>query len=132
MQAQLTRDPAPAAPAEDRTGRRRGLKLCLAGSGGGHVRQILDLEPAWAPHDYFFVTEDTALGRSLADQHRTYFVPHYAAGQARMGAAFKMLWSALRNLMSSAAVMLRERPDVVISTGAGAVFFCVLWGRLTG
>src|SRR6516165_6935795 len=54
------------------------LRLCLAGSGGGHVRQILDLEPAWSGHDYFFLTEDTALGKSLALQHRTHFVPHFA------------------------------------------------------
>jgi UDP-N-acetylglucosamine transferase subunit ALG13 len=96
------------------------------------VRQILDLEPAWSQHDYFFVTEDTALGRSLAETHRTHFVPHYAAGQARMGAAFKMLASALDNFIRSAAIILRERPDVVVTTGAGAVFFCMLWGRLTG
>lgn len=111
---------------------RRALRVCLAGSGGGHVRQILDLEPAWSEHNYFFVTEDTALGRSLSERHRTYFVPHYAAGQAHMGAGLQMFRSALGNLIRSAAIILRERPDVVVSTGAGAVFFCVLWGRLTG
>lgn len=114
-----------------RPGHKR-LRLCLAGSGGGHVRQLLDLEPAWSGHDYYFVTEDTALGRSLREQHRTYFVPHYAAGQARIGSPLKMLGAALGNLARSLAVMFRERPDVVISTGAGAVFFCVLIGRILG
>jgi UDP-N-acetylglucosamine--N-acetylmuramyl-(pentapeptide) pyrophosphoryl-undecaprenol N-acetylglucosamine transferase len=110
----------------------RKLRVCLAGSGGGHVRQILDLEPAWAPHDYFFVTEDTALGRSLSSAHRTHFVPHYAAGQLRQQGPLAPLWTALRNLIRSAKIVIRERPDVVVSTGAGAVFFTVLWARLLG
>ena len=37
-----------------------------------------------------------------------------------------------RNFFASARIILRERPDVVISTGAGAVYFAVLLSRLTG
>lgn len=96
------------------------------------MRQLLDLEPAWASHDYFFVTEDTALGRSIGEQHRSHFIPHYAAGQARLGHTFQMLGGAVRNFLRSAAIVLKERPQVVISTGAGAVFFTVLWARLLG
>lgn len=108
------------------------LRLCLAASGGGHVRQLLDLEAVWSDHDYVFVTEDTALGRSLQDKHPTHFIPHYAAGQARLGRGFQMLWGALRNFVRSAAIVFRTRPQVVISTGAGAVFFTLLWARLLG
>lgn len=108
------------------------LKICLAASGGGHVRQLLDLAPVWSGHDYFFVTEDTALGASLADKHRTYFVPHVAVGQARLGAPVKMVTGAIRSIFRSAKIIWRERPDVVISTGAGAVFFAVAWARLFG
>lgn len=110
----------------------RRLKICLAASGGGHVRQLLDLEPVWSAHDYFFVTEDTALGASLADKHRTYFVAHVAVGQARLGAPVKMVTGAIRSIFRSARIISRERPDVVISTGAGAVFFAVAWARLFG
>lgn len=108
------------------------LKICLAGSGGGHVRQLLDLQPIWSKADYFFITEDTALGHSLRGEHRTYFVPHFAWGQAKAGAVFHMLGLAVQSLVRSARVMFSERPDLVISTGAGAVIFAVLWGRLIG
>lgn len=108
------------------------LKLCLAASGGGHVRQLLDLEPVWSEHDHFFVTEDTALGSSLADQHRTYFVPHVAVGQARLGAPFRMIAGAIKSILVSGRIIWKERPDVLISTGAGAVFFALLWARLLG
>lgn len=110
----------------------RKLRLCLAASGGGHVRQLLDLEPVWRDHDYFFVTEDTALGRSLAEKHPVRFVAHYALGQARLGRPMEMIRGALRNLVQSVRIIARERPDVVISTGAGAVFWAALAARLTG
>lgn len=106
--------------------------MCLAASGGGHVRQLLDLSPAWAPFDHFFVTEATALGDSIARDHRAHFVTHVALGQARLGSPLRMALAAVRNFFESAAIVLRERPNVVISTGAGSVYFTVLWARLLG
>lgn len=111
---------------------RDGLRVCLAASGGGHVRQLLDLQSVWSRFDHFFMTEDTALGATLAKSHRTYFVPHYAWGQAKLGAPLPMAKRALVSFFRTARVMLRERPDVIISTGAGAVFFVVIWARLLG
>lgn len=110
----------------------RPLRICLAGSGGGHVRQLLDLESVWSAHDAFFLTEDTALGQSVAEKHRTHFVTHVAVGQARLGAPGKMFIGAVRNFFQSAKAILKERPDVLISTGAGAMFFGVVWARLLG
>lgn len=108
------------------------LKLCLAASGGGHVRQLLDLEGVWSQFDHFFITEQTALGASLAEKHRTHFVPHFAWGQAKLGAPLRMVGRAMGSLFRTARLIWRERPDVVISTGAGAVFPAVLWGRVFG
>lgn len=116
----------------DRIGCAKPLKLALCASGGGHVRQILDLEAVWREHDAFFVTEDLALGRSIAAKHRTLFVAHYALGQARLGAPLRMLMAALLNLMQSLCIVLRERPDAVITTGAGSMFFVLLCARLWG
>ncbi len=110
----------------------RRLKLCLAASGGGHVRQLLDLEPAWRDQDYVFVTEDTALGRSLAEKHPVRFVSHYALGQARLGRTGAMLKSAAENLVQSARIVRQEQPDVVITTGAGAMYWTALAARARG
>lgn len=93
---------------------------------------MLDLSPAWAPFDHFFVTEPTALGHSIANDHRTRFVSHVALGQARLGSPVRMALAAARNFLQSAAIILRERPDVVVSTGAGSVYFSVLWARILG
>ncbi|HEV2363403.1 MAG TPA: glycosyltransferase [Caulobacteraceae bacterium] len=108
------------------------LRLCLAASGGGHVRQLLDLEAAWSKHDHYFVSEETALTRSIAQKHRTHFVAHMALGQARLEGPLKLITAALRNFVQSLQIAWRERPDVVITTGAGTVFFTVLFARLAG
>lgn len=108
------------------------IKVCLAASGGGHVRQLLDLEPAWSDTEHFFVTENTILGQYVAEQHEAYFVPHVALGQARLGSPFKMISKAIGNCIASARIIFRKRPNVIITTGAGAMFFTVVWGRLLG
>lgn len=108
------------------------IRLCLAASGGGHVRQILDLEPLWQDYPHFFVTEYTALGRSIAGKHPCGFVSHVALGQARLGAPFQMAWSAIRNCFEAFRLVRRHKPDVVITTGAGSMFFTILWARLRG
>ncbi len=106
--------------------------LCLAASGGGHVRQLLDLAPVWEGVDHFFVTEPTALGQSIAAEHRTHFVAHVAWGQAKLGAPFRMMAAALRNARESWRLVRAERPDIVLTTGAGSMAFTVLWARLHG
>ena len=110
----------------------KGQLLCLAASGGGHVRQLLDLESLWRDHPHFFVTEDTSLGRSIAARSDTEFVPHFALGQARLGQPLAMLAAAWRSLWRSFGIIRRRRPDVVITTGAGSQLFVVLWARLRG
>ncbi len=108
------------------------LKLCLAASGGGHIRQLLDIEPVWSRYPHFFVTEHSAIGDALAKDHIVYFVDHFAVGQAKLGHPFKMLAAALRNFWQAFRLIASERPDVVISTGAGAVFWTCLFARIFG
>jgi UDP-N-acetylglucosamine transferase subunit ALG13 len=108
------------------------LRLCLAASGGGHLRQILDLKPVWEKAPYVIVTEDTALGRSLAVEHQVEFVDHFALGQAKLGHPWAMARSAMRNFVQSVRIIVRHKPDVVISTGAGAVFWAAMVAKLFG
>ncbi|AKQ41000.1 exopolysaccharide biosynthesis protein, glycosyltransferase [Aurantiacibacter atlanticus] len=110
--------------------RRNAPLLCLAASGGGHVRQLLDLEGFWSAYPHFFVTENTALGKSIAQQHDTEFVPHFALGQSRLGAGMRMLRGAVSSFWQSFWIIRRRRPEIVLTTGAGSQVFIVLWARL--
>lgn len=110
----------------------RPMRICLAASGGGHIRQILDLEHFWAEHNSFFVTEDTALGRSIAQTHETHFLPHVALGQTKTGQTLKMLKGASSSLRRSLQILLQTKPDIIVTTGAGSMAFLVTWGRMLG
>lgn len=106
--------------------------ICLAASGGGHVRQILDLKPVWQDYPHYIVTEDTALGRSIAAEEEVHFVPHFALGQARLGNRAGMLAAAWRSIAASWRIVRRRRPDLFITTGAGSQLFVMLFARLAG
>ncbi|MFA7440515.1 MAG: glycosyltransferase [Sphingomonadaceae bacterium] len=108
------------------------MKILLAASGGGHVRQILDLEPFWSQHESVFATEDTALGRSIASKRPVRFFAHFAFGQRRTASWGRLLRSGLANLRDSWRIVREVKPDLVISTGAGSALFTVIFGRLRG
>ena len=110
----------------------RPLRICLAASGGGHLRQLLDLEAVWSQHDHFFVTTDFSLGRSVAQAHRMYFVEEFGVGMWNQGQRWRMLSKLTINFWQAARIVLYERPHLVITTGAAAIFWTVVMARLCG
>lgn len=109
-----------------------GVRIALVASGGGHLRQLLDLRPFWEAHDVHFITEPTPLARSLAASHTVHLVPHFAFGQFRRDPFWSVARTAWRNLRGSWRALGAWRPRLIISTGAGSAFFSVLIGKLLG
>ncbi len=104
-------------------------KICFAASGGGHLRQLLQLEPLWKDYpNYYFMTEKTSLGESLLKDHRAVYVPHFAFGQRKTEGFIPFAVSGIKNFFVSTKHFFKERPDVIVSTGAGAAFFTLFWG----
>ena len=110
----------------------RKLRICLAASGGGHLHEMLDLRPFWEEHDRFFVTELTPIAQSLAAKERVHTVPAIAFGHLRARSLPSVLRAAAANIARSWRTVRKERPDLVISTGAGSVFFAVLFAKMHG
>jgi UDP-N-acetylglucosamine--N-acetylmuramyl-(pentapeptide) pyrophosphoryl-undecaprenol N-acetylglucosamine transferase len=108
------------------------LKIALAASGGGHLRQLTDVAPWLEGSDVFFVTEPTALGRSLEERYRVRYFDHFAFGQQKTESIGAMIASGWRNAASALKIVMEEKPDVVISTGAGSAWFFMFWARLFG
>ena len=99
------------------------MKICLACSPGGHLVEMERLMPAFEGKDYFFVTYKSESSKHLK---RAYFIG-YKVGYIRERITwFKTIFIALH-------ILLKERPDVLISTGGGeiAVPFCYV-GKLLG
>jgi UDP-N-acetylglucosamine:LPS N-acetylglucosamine transferase len=98
------------------------MKLALVCCSGGHLTEMELLLPALEGHERFFVTYRSFRTKAMTERERLYLIPFIGMNPLQMLAAF------LRAFL----ILLRERPDVVLSTGAEiAVPFCWV-GKLLG
>jgi UDP-N-acetylglucosamine:LPS N-acetylglucosamine transferase len=96
-----------------------GMKICLAFSAGGHRLQIFQLEKIYKKHNYFFLTYKGLTTANLTKHHKVYFLTNYRRNFIK----------AFMTLLQSLYVFLKEKPDIIISTGAGiTVPICYLAG----
>jgi len=97
-------------------------KILAVASGGGHWVQMLRLRPALAGHEVIYVTVDEAYREDL-DGERL-MVVNDATRWSKMAVALlalRIFW-----------VIVRVRPDVVLSTGAAPGCLAVRFGKLFG
>ena len=93
-------------------------KICLAASTGGHLTQLLRIEEAWRDMPHFFVTPGEPLSAGLTGGAKAYAV---------CAANRQQPLRVLRMFLQCATIVVRERPDVVISTGAAVgCILCLL------
>jgi beta-1,4-N-acetylglucosaminyltransferase len=99
------------------------MKVLLVCSPGGHLQQMLALEPSWRGMDRAWVTLKGAdVGYLLDDEEVT--IGH--------GPTNRSLTALISNLRLAWRLLRRKRPDAILSTGAGlAVPFFVV-GKLLG
>lgn len=93
-------------------------KVCLISSSGGHYEQLICLKSLGNKYDLFFVTEKTKYNR--ADPN----IKHYVHQVNRKQILFPLIM--ILNFIKSLYILIKEKPDVVISTG---VLACIpmLW-----
>ncbi len=100
----------------------QGKKILAISSEGGHWIQLRRLIPAFDGHEVVFVTVNPAY-RSEVGVSRFYTVIDATSwNKLRLTKmAMQILW-----------IVLRERPDIVISTGAAPGYFGLLFGKFVG
>lgn len=86
-------------------------KICFIASSGGHFEQIMMLKPLMKKYDVFIVTEQTRYSINN-DNVNTYYLKQVNRNEKNF--LFKMIV----NSFKSFKIFLKEKPDVVISTGA--------------
>lgn len=84
-------------------------KICLISSSGGHFEQLLMLRKLGEKNSIFVVTEKTKYNKN--DKKINYFVMQVNRKEPLL--IFKMIGI----LFKSIFIFLKEKPDVVISTG---------------
>lgn len=100
-------------------------KVCFAASTGGHFEQLMMLSPLMDKYDSFIVTEKTEY-KPVSDNRKIYYVDQVNRREKLF--PLKML----RVSMQSLRIMLKERPDVVITTGVLAMIPISLQAKLFG
>jgi UDP-N-acetylglucosamine:LPS N-acetylglucosamine transferase len=84
--------------------------VLFVASTGGHLAQLLELRPWWAEVSRSWVTFDKADARSSLAGERVHYAHHPTT---------RNVPNALRNFRLAHRVLAQERPDVVVSDGAG-------------
>ncbi|KHD44226.1 PssD/Cps14F family polysaccharide biosynthesis glycosyltransferase [Streptococcus hongkongensis] len=99
------------------------MKICLVGSSGGHLTHLHLLKTIWKDEERFWVTFNKPDAISLLKDEKKYFC--YFPTNRNIINLVKNSWLAIK-------ILVKERPDLIISTGAAVAvpFFYV--GKLTG
>lgn len=99
------------------------MKIILAASGGGHLEQIKQLDSLKDEHTVKYLVVKSKVNRSFDG---ALFLPEF-----RNSYHVRRLFDFFRVCVSSFFMILKEKPDVVICTGAAATYpFCWLQKKL--
>lgn len=88
-------------------------KVIFTSSSGGHLTELLKLEPLFKDYDYLLLTEKTDVTEKLKDKYNMDFLLY--------GSRFYMLkyiWVVIYNIIKIIYIVLKFKPDTVVSTGA--------------
>lgn len=98
------------------------LKVCLACSAGGHLTEMLQLKEFYEKHEHFFITFKRADSESLAKSEKVFFIERPARNAFKTVKAFVQAWKILK----------REKPKLIVSTGADVAVPVCIAGKLQG
>jgi hypothetical protein len=100
----------------------RSPRVLAVASSGGHWVQLRRMTPAFEDHDVAYLTTDAGHRSEVGDAR------FHVVNDANRWNKVALLRCALRVLW----VLLRERPTVVISTGAAPGYLAIRFARMMG
>ncbi len=97
-------------------------RILAVSSGGGHWVQLLRLRPAFEGHRVAYVTVRGSYKADVGD------VPFYVINDATRWDKVGLVRMCLKLVW----ILVRERPRVIVSTGAAPGYFALRFGKLLG
>ena len=85
------------------------IKICLVGSSGGHLTHLYQLKKFWENKNRFWVTFDKEDARSILENEKVYNC-YYPTN--------RNLKNLIKNTFVAFKVLRKEKPDIIISSGA--------------
>ena len=99
------------------------MKVCLVGSSGGHLTHLYMLKPFWQDKERFWVTFNKEDANSILEGEQVYHC-YYPTNRS--------LKALLINTRLAWKVLRKERPDVIVSSGAAVAVPYFYLGKLFG
>ncbi len=99
------------------------MKICIVCSSGGHLIQLYNLRPWWSKYERFWITFDKPDAGSILEGEKVYFAHHPTN---------KNIKNLIRNTWRAFKILLKQRPHLIISTGAGVAIPFFYVGKLLG
>lgn len=99
------------------------MKVCLVGSSGGHLTHLYMLKPFWQDKERFWVTFNKEDANSILEGEQVYHC-YYPTNRS--------LKALLINTRLAWKVLRKERPDVILSSGAAVAVPFFYLGKLFG
>ncbi len=97
------------------------MKLGIVCSSGGHLLLMHLLKDFWSQYDRFWVTFKKEDAVSLLEKEKVYWA-YFPTN--------RNFFNLLRNTFVALKVLFKEKPDIIISTGAGAAIPFFYLGKL--
>lgn len=94
------------------------MKICIVSSCGGHLTEVRALKPIYECYDHFYVVNDRIL-LPKDMENKTTFIRHSERD-----------WLFFVNLWEAWVILRREKPKLMLSTGAGPIVPFALAGKL--
>ena len=98
-------------------------KICLAASAGGHLTELLSISDSWQNYETFFVTTVPVVQDNLKASGSVYVVGE--CNRENIGLVLLVLVRCIK-------IIFREKPDIVISTGAAAGCMICFLAKIMG
>jgi beta-1,4-N-acetylglucosaminyltransferase len=99
------------------------MRIALIGSSGGHLRHLQLLRDWWRLHDRFWVTFDKPDASALLTEERVYWC-YYPTN--------RNIFNLFRNSLLALKVLWKEKPTVIVSSGAAVAIPFFYMGKCLG
>lgn len=99
------------------------MKICLVGSSGGHLTHLYLLKDFWENEERFWVTFEKEDAKSILKSEKMYSC-YYPTN--------RNLLNLIKNTFLAIKVLLKEKPDVIISSGAAVAVPFFYLGKILG
>jgi beta-1,4-N-acetylglucosaminyltransferase len=102
---------------------KKNIKVCLVGSSGGHLTHLYQLKTFWENKNRFWVTFNKEDANSLLKDEKVYYC-HFPTNRS--------VKALLINTVIAWKVLRKEKPDLIISSGAAVAVPFFYLGKLFG